>query len=132
MQFVPHLVFALLLVAASPGPGLADDSDPAGVQLAQTAADQPAAGLVARGDALLALGDVSAARLFYELALDQGDLRAATAVAQTYDPVYLKDQGVLGMPGNPDMASSYYRRAIEAGDPLAVERLKSLTAWLEQ
>jgi TPR repeat protein len=70
--------------------------------------------------------------LFYELALDQGNLKAATAAAQTYDPVYLKEIRVFGAPGNPDMAAKLYRRAIEAGDLVAVERLKKLTAWKAQ
>ncbi len=84
--------------------------------------------LMARGNALLALGDIASARLFYELALDNGNPRAATVIGETYDPVYLKRLKVVGAPGEPEKALEWYRRAIAAGDTSAVERLKALTA----
>ena len=52
------------------------------------AAPDPAA-LVARGDAMLELGDVSAARLLYERAAALGNAKAATAAGKTYDPAFL-------------------------------------------
>ena len=84
--------------------------------------------LMARGNALLALGDIASARLFYELALDNGHPRAATVIGETYDPVYLKRLKVVGAPAEPEKAEAWYRRAIAAGDTSVVERLKALTA----
>lgn len=131
MRFVSLSFFALLLVAAPVAPGVADDTRAGGVQLAQTAADQPAAGMVTRGDALLALGDVSAARLFYETAAAQGNGEAAAKLASTYDPLQLRAQGVIGLRGDPDRALRWYSQAINRGYAPAVARLESLEAYLQ-
>lgn len=130
MRFVPHFLFALLLVAVQAVPVLAEDRGPAGLQLAQAAADQPAAGMVARGDALLALGDVSAARLFYEAAAAQGSGEAAAKLASTFDPLQLRSQGVIGLRGDPDRALRWYSQAVNRGYAPAVSRLESLEAYL--
>ena len=107
-----------------------EDRGPAGPQLAQAAADQPAAGMVARGDALLALGDVSAARLFYEAAAAQGSGEAAAKLASTFDPLLLRAQGVIGLRGDPDRALRWYSQAVNRGYAPAVARLESLEAYL--
>ena len=41
---------------------------------------------VARGDAMLAIKDISGARRFYEVAANAGNAPAAMALARTYDP----------------------------------------------
>ena len=131
MQFVSHLVFALLLVAVAPGQGLAAETEPARVQLTQAAADQPAAGLVARGDGLLALGDISAARLFYEAGAAQGSGEAAAKLASTYDPLQLRSQGVIGLKGDTDLALKWYSQAVNRGYTPAAVWLESLEAYLQ-
>jgi len=93
---------------------------------AQTVAQTSARDFMARGNQLLEFGDIAAARLFFELAMDHGEAQAATAVGKTYDPVYLRERGVQGAGGNPEMAMTWYKRAIKAGDLEAVERLKAL------
>lgn len=108
------------LIAAAAGP--ADPAAPRRQTLTQTRAKE----FMARGNQLLELGDIAAARLFYELAMDHGETGAATAVGKTYDPLYLRERGVLGAGGDPDIAMAWYRRAIEAGDLEAVARLKAL------
>ena len=115
------------------------------MQFTQTASEEPTSAtahtklsspksetnkLIERGDRFLELGDIAAARLFYELALDRGNFQAATAVGKTYDPVYLGELGILGAPANPGKAMENYKRAIEAGDDEAVLRLKALRSWL--
>jgi TPR repeat protein len=80
-----------------------------------------------RGDALLALGDVASARLFYELALDHGHARAATAIGKTYDPLHLRQLGVHGAPANKAKAIEWYKQAIRAGDTTATLHLKILS-----
>lgn len=84
--------------------------------------------LLARGDDLLATGDVAAARLFYQRAAEQGSAPAATAVGQTYDPAVLELLRVRGVRGDAQMAAEWYRKAIAAGDRQAEIRLKRLLA----
>ncbi|HKF74381.1 MAG TPA: hypothetical protein VKB68_21715, partial [Stellaceae bacterium] len=89
---------------------------------------QQAAALLARGDDLLATGDVAAARLFYQRAAELGSAPAATAVGQTYDPGVLEVLRVRGARGDPQTAAEWYRKAIAAGDRQAEIRLKRLLA----
>jgi hypothetical protein len=83
--------------------------------------------LLRRGDTLLALGDVSAARLLFERAAAGGDSRGATGAGKTYDPVFLMRIGARGIQGDPVAAATWYRRAIELGDRSAVERLTQMS-----
>jgi TPR repeat protein len=83
--------------------------------------------LLRRGDALLALGDVSGARLLYERAAAAGDGRGATGAGKTYDPVFLLTIGARGIRADPIAAANWYRRAIELGDQSAVARLTQMS-----
>lgn len=87
---------------------------------------QQAEALLARGDDLLATGDVAAARLFYQRAAELGSAAAATAVGQTYDPGVLELLRVRGARGDVQLAAEWYRKAIAAGDRQAEIRLKRL------
>ncbi|HEV2546406.1 MAG TPA: hypothetical protein VGU20_03655 [Stellaceae bacterium] len=86
------------------------------------------AGIVAlkRGDESLRVGDIVAARRFYEFAASAGVAEAATAVAQTYDPAYLKAAGVRGVKANAETARDWYEKAARQGDAHAAQRLQSL------
>jgi hypothetical protein len=95
---------------------------------APAADPQQAAALLARGDDLLATGDVAAARLFYQRAAELGSAAAATAVGQTYDPAVLELLRVRGARGDMQLAAEWYRKAIAAGDRQAEIRLKRLLA----
>ena len=83
--------------------------------------------LLRRGDALLALGDVSAARLLYERAAAGGDGRGATGAGKTYDPVFLHAIGARGIQADPAAAATWYRKAVELGDRSAVDRLTQMS-----
>ena len=87
----------------------------------------PVETLLARGDALLAGGDFAAARLFYLQAVRTGSAKAATSVARTYDPLALGRLGVVGGHGEPAKAAEWYRKAVDLGDPAAVEPLRRLS-----
>jgi type IV secretory pathway VirB10-like protein len=100
------------VVAAAPAPNSNSETD----------------ALLARGDDLLATGDVAAARLFYQRAAEQGSAAAATAVGQTYDPAVLELLRVRGVRGDAQTAAEWYRKAIAAGDRQAEIRLKRLLA----
>lgn len=84
--------------------------------------------LIARGDQLLATGDIVAARVFYERAVEQGSAQAAMDVGKTYDPFFLEEMHARGIRGNAAIAATWYRKASAAGDWQADLRLKRLMA----
>ncbi|HEV2546769.1 MAG TPA: hypothetical protein VGU20_05490 [Stellaceae bacterium] len=79
-----------------------------------------------RGDESLRFGDIVSARRFYEFSASAGIAEAATAVAQTYDPAYLKAAGVRGVRANAEIARDWYEKAASRGDARAAQRLQSL------
>jgi TPR repeat protein len=85
-----------------------------------------AASFVRRGDAMLAIKDISAARKLYESAADAGSAAGATALARTYDPDYLARLGVVGLQPDPAAAATWYRKAAALGDRDAETRLRTL------
>ncbi len=85
-----------------------------------------------RGGEYLALGDIASARLFYELSMDSGNVKAATELGKTYDPLYLRSLKVVGALGRPEKAKEWYELAIGAGDQDAIARLKALQDWEQQ
>jgi MSHA biogenesis protein MshM len=88
--------------------------------------------LMARGNALLANGDLAAARLFFELAAKKGLAVAPTGVGKTYDPVFYASARVEGTQPKPALARQWYQKASEAGDEEGTKRLADLNAWLER
>jgi hypothetical protein len=92
----------------------------------ETLSDAEITALLDRGDALVAVGDIVSARLFYERAAMTGNARAALLEGQTFDPTYLSWIGVLGVRGDPDQAAKWYRLARDLGDPSAESRLNNL------
>jgi hypothetical protein len=87
---------------------------------------QQAAAALRRGDAMLAIQDISAARLFYEYAANAGSARAAMALAETYDPTFLPQLGAVGTRPNPPIAAEWYRKAAALGSRSAEARLQTL------
>ena len=74
---------------------------------------------------MLALGDVSAARLLYERAASTSG-HAAAAAGKTYDPAFLAQIGARGIPSDPGAAAEWYRKAVALGDPEADQLLRRL------
>jgi TPR repeat protein len=72
-------------------------------------------GLLARGDALLSMADVTSSRLFYERAAAAGDAQAALRLAATYDPSFLAQAGFKGVGGALAAAHYWYQRARDLG-----------------
>lgn len=81
-----------------------------------------------RGDALLAVRDISGARKFYEFAADAGSGHAAAALAKTYDPLFLAHLGVMGLQPDNALAMMWYQKAAALGDKDATARLSALRA----
>lgn len=71
--------------------------------------------LLARGDALLSMADVTSSRLFYERAAAAGDAQAALRLAATYDPSFLAQAGFKGVGGALAAAHYWYQRARDLG-----------------
>jgi TPR repeat protein len=92
------------------------------------APDQTIAKLLQRGDTMLALGDVSGARLNYERAAQSENMIAARRVGMTYDPLYLQEIGVLGLRSDPIAAMAWYRKAATLGDVEGARLLQRLAA----
>jgi TPR repeat protein len=82
--------------------------------------------LLRRADALIASGDIAAARLVLRRAADAGDAHAAMALGGTYDPANLAKLGVHGMVPDVAMAQSWYEKASKFGSAEAPQRLEML------
>jgi hypothetical protein len=70
-----------------------------------------------RGDEMLALKDISAARKFYEYAANAGSARAATALARTFDATFIAQLGVVGLKPDKALAAAWYNKAAALEDP---------------
>jgi hypothetical protein len=81
-----------------------------------------------RGDEMLAIKDISAARKFYEYAANVGSARAATALAESYDPTFLTQLGAIGIRPDPALAAAWFGKAVALGDSAAEARLRTQSA----
>jgi TPR repeat protein len=86
-----------------------------GAAVPQPLAPGVVATLVARGNALLATGDIAAARLMYARAAGSDSGEAAAAMGMTYDPRFLAQIGAKGIAPDPRQALVWYRRASDLG-----------------
>ena len=78
--------------------------------------------LVDRGDAMLAIGDIAAARLLFRRAADLGSGQAAMKLANTYDPSFISAHKIIGIQPDRATAAIWYRKAIALGESKAQER----------
>jgi hypothetical protein len=76
----------------------------------------------------LELGNVNAARRFFERAAEAGLAQSAVALADTYDPDELAKLKVVGLTADVETARKWYEKARELGAAEAVERLRRLGA----
>jgi hypothetical protein len=83
--------------------------------------------LLKRGKALIADGDIAAARLILKRAADANNAEAALALAATYDPFVLRELKVYGFTPDAALARVWYEKATELGSPAAPRRLEMLT-----
>ena len=81
---------------------------------------------LARGAKLTRMGDIATARLVYQNLAVRGSANGARALAETYDPAYLKDVVIAGLRPDIEAAKKWYRRAVELGDSKAATRLTVL------
>jgi TPR repeat protein len=94
--------------------------------------DRPAASpadlaaMLVEGDAMMALGDIASARLYYDLAMRRGSAVAARKLARSYDPLFLQGERVSGLRPDVVKAIAAYRAAAELGDTEAAAQLATL------
>jgi hypothetical protein len=79
-----------------------------------------------RADALVASGDLAAARLVLRRGAEAGDARSAMTLAETYDPAILEKLGVHGVVPDLAMARGWYEKAKKFGAKEATQRLELL------
>jgi hypothetical protein len=85
-----------------------------------------AARLIARARTLLGQGNIGAARIVLEHAVEAGSARASFALAETYDPVILSSWGTYGTRGDAMKARELYAKAHAGGILDAKDRLQRL------
>ena len=91
-----------------------------------TAAASTISTSMSRGDAMLALHDLSAARRYYELAAKVGSADAALALGRTYDPTSMGRSGAVSVQPDATLAAEWYRRAAIMGSSEAEVALRNL------
>lgn len=94
----------------------------------RTMTPERAAALLARGRELAANRDITAARKYFERAAEGGSPQAALEAGRTYDPVQLKELGIIGLKADPQRAGELYRQADAAGVAGARALLEQLAA----
>jgi TPR repeat protein len=84
------------------------------------------AALLKRAKGLLAIGDITSARLLLERAADAQEPEAALMLAGTYDPQVLGSQDLRSVASDPATARLWYQKAAELGSADARRRLGQL------
>jgi TPR repeat protein len=84
------------------------------------------ASLLKRGRAFLTNGDLASARLLLSRAAEAGSAEAAAELGATFDPLVLKQRGVIGVEPDIARARKWYQRAAELGSTVATEQLAKL------
>jgi len=82
--------------------------------------------LLKRAKGLLAIGDITSARLLLERAADAQEPEAALMLAGTYDPQVLGSQDLRSITPDPDAARVWYQKAAQMGSADAKRRLGQL------
>jgi len=84
------------------------------------------AGLMTRAKSLIAIGDISAARLLLERAANAQDATAAFMLGQTFDPAVLGTKDTRSITADPAAARDWYQKAAQLGSAEARQRLTQL------
>ena len=89
-------------------------------------ASSPELQLMKRARLLLNQGDIGAARIVLERAVEMGSAPALFVLAQTFDPFVLSNWGTLGTQGDIEKARVLYANAFDGGVEEAKDRLAAL------
>jgi hypothetical protein len=103
----------------APSPSKRDRRTPAnGDQLAE---------LLGRSTDFLKTGDFAAARILLRRAAETGSAEAALMLGKTFDPLYLREVGAIGIQPDIEQCRRWYEKATELGSEAAAQRLANLT-----
>jgi len=110
---------------ASPGPPVAAHAEP---PVREINPDE-VAGFVKRAQALLATGDLQAARLLLLRAAQAHDARAALLLAKSFDPIVSKQFGMADAEPDLAQARNWYQKAEQWGASEARRELDALASY---
>jgi S1-C subfamily serine protease len=83
--------------------------------------------MLSRANRMLVNGDITAARLVLEHLISQRNMPDAVAsLAKSFDPVFLRQQKVLGVTGDAGKAAQLYKQAADLGDGEAKRLLTAI------
>lgn len=118
---------APIIAAAPPAPAVREPA-PAPREAAPVRRIDPdeLASLLNRAKGLLAIGDITSARLLLERAADAQEAEAALMLAGTYDPQVLGSQDLRSVTPDPEAARAWYQKAAQMGSADAKRRLGQL------
>jgi hypothetical protein len=116
------------VVAAVPTVPAVRESAPAPREAAPVRRIDPdeLAALLKRAKSLLAIGDITSARLLLERAADAQEPEAALMLAGTFDPQVQASQDLRGVAPDPEQARAWYQKAAQMGSADAKRRLGQL------
>ena len=83
--------------------------------------------LLSRSSGFLKNGDFAAARILLRRAAESGSAEAALMLGKTFDPLYLKELGAIGIQPDVAQARQWYQKAMQLGSEVAAQRLAQLT-----
>lgn len=83
--------------------------------------------MLAEGQDYVQTGNIVFARLIFEDLAVQGSARGAFALAQTYDPQFLRNLPIVGLQPDIEKAKEWYRKAAQLGSQSASERLAAMS-----
>ncbi|OKO71215.1 hypothetical protein AC629_39520 [Bradyrhizobium sp. NAS80.1] len=84
------------------------------------------ASLMTRARSVMAIGDITSARLLLERAANAQDATAAFLLGQTFDPAVLGTQDIRSINADPATARDWYQKAAQLGSAEARQRLTQL------
>lgn len=84
------------------------------------------AGMMSRAKSLMAIGDITSARLLLQRAAEAQDANAAFMLGQTYDPAILGSQDIRSITPDPAIARNWYQKAAQLGSADAQQRLAQM------
>ena len=83
--------------------------------------------LLSRSSGFVKNGDFAAARILLRRATESGSAEAALMLGKTFDPLYLKELGAIGIQPDVAQARQWYQEAMQLGSEVAAQRLAQLT-----
>jgi hypothetical protein len=82
--------------------------------------------LIKRGEDFLTLGDIASAQILLKRAANAGSPQAALKVGMTFDPIFLAQNGVVGLAPDVALAREWYKKAMKLGSTEAPRHLELL------